>query len=194
VHIPVVEITQDRIVHFLLLFLFFAGSVFTGGLLLKWYTRDTLRRKLTKRVHRAAAGEKNARCFLIDHGFTILNEQAYIKKKLAVDGVSVPFTLRADFIVRKGRRNAVVDAKSGSQAADPRNPETRRRMLEYFCYYDVKDAYIYDDVKKSLKKIVFTDVFLRMCSWKLFIAGILCGCICCIVLYLLIRGMDLAFF
>lgn len=183
------EQTRVTIIYALLAVLFFSGSVIIGQILFEWYRQYVLRRKLTKRVHRAAAGEKNARQYLREHGFTIIDEQVHITKKLSVDGGIVPFALRADFIVRKGGRNAVVDAKSGVQAADPKNPETRRRMLEYFCYYDVSDAYIYDDVSKSLKKMKFTDVVLRKRDWKLFIAGMLCGCVFSILLFLLMTEM-----
>jgi hypothetical protein len=169
--------------------LFFSVSVVIGQMLFTWHRQYALRRKLTKRVHRAAAGEKNAYRYLCEHGFTVIDEQVHITKKLSVDGITVPFALRADFIVRKGGRNAVVDAKSGAQAADPKNPETRRRMLEYFCYYDVHDAFIYDDISKSLKKIKFTDVIPGKRDWKLFAAGIVCGGVLCILSYLLMIKM-----
>lgn len=185
----VAEQTRFTVIYALLAVLFFSGSMVIGQILFKWCRQRALCRKLTKRVHRAAAGEKNARRYLREHGFIIVDEQVHITKKLSVDGVAVPFALRADFIVRKGGRNAVVDAKSGAQAADPKNPETRRRMLEYFCYYNVSDAYIFDDVSKSLKKMKFTDAILRKRDWRLFIAGMLCGCVFSILMFLLMTEM-----
>jgi hypothetical protein len=142
---------------------------------------------MTNRVHRAAEGEKNAKRYLLDHGFTILGEQVHISKKLTADGTTIPFTLRADFLVQKGRRKAIVDAKSGLIAADPKNPETRRRMFEYYYYYYVKEAYIYDDVRKTLKKIVFSDVIVPRGGWKWFIAGTLCSSLL-FLLYLIISN------
>lgn len=153
--------------------------VISGIAVLKWYLHYSMRKKMVRRVRRAAEGEKNAQKYLRDHGFTILDEQVHIEKKISVDGTALPFTLRADFIVKKGGHRAVVDAKSGTEAADPANPDTRRRMFEYGCYYDVDEVYIYDDIKKCLKKIVFTDAVLRKTDWKLFLTGVAAGALCC---------------
>jgi hypothetical protein len=164
-------------------------SVISGIAVLKWYLHYSMQKKMSRRVRRAAAGEKNAQKYLREHGFTIIDEQVHIKKKIAVDGAALPFTLRADFIVKKGRHRGVVDAKSGIEAADPSNPETRRRMFEYGCYYDVDEVYIYDDIKKCLKKIVFTDAALGKTGWKLFLIGMIAGGLCCSAIILLTLRM-----
>jgi hypothetical protein len=148
-----------------------------------------MRKKMVRRVRRAAEGEKNAQKYLREHGFTILDEQVHIKKKINVDGTALPFTLRADFIVKKGGHCAIVDAKSGIEAADPVNPDTRRRMFEYSCYYDVDEVYIYDDIQKCLKKMVFTDVVIRKTDWKLFLIGVVVGGLCCCGFFLLMLRM-----
>jgi hypothetical protein len=142
---------------------------------------------MTTRVHRAAEGEKNAKRYLLDHGFKIIGEQVHISKKLTVDGSTISFALRADFLVQKGINKAVVDAKSGLIAADPKNPETRRRMFEYYYYYDVKEAYIYDDVRKTLKKIVFSDVTVPRGRGKWFFVGTLCSSVL-FLLYIIISN------
>ncbi len=154
-------------------------SVLSGIIVLKWYLHFSMQRKMGRRVRRAAAGEKNANKYLRDHGFTILDEQVHIERLIKVDGKSLPFTLRADFIVKKGGHRAIVDAKSGIEAADPANPDTRRRMFEYGCYYDVDEVYIYDDIQKNLKKIVFTDASLKKNNLKPFLIGFVSGVLCC---------------
>jgi hypothetical protein len=165
-------------------------SVLSGIAVLKWYLHYTMRKKMVRRVRRAAEGEKNAQIYLRDHGFKIIDEQVHIEKNINVDGTALPFTLRADFLVQKGGRRAVVDAKSGTEAADPTTPDTRRRMFEYGCYYDVDEVYIYDDVKKCLKKIVFTDAVPGKTSeWKLFLIGMIAGGLCCCGIFLLILRM-----
>ncbi|HEX2958245.1 MAG TPA: hypothetical protein VHO70_15530 [Chitinispirillaceae bacterium] len=164
-------------------------SVISGFAVLKWYLHFSMRKKMVRRVRRAATGEKNAQKYLREHGYAILDEQAHIERKIEVDGSDLPFTLRADFIVKKNGRRAVVDAKSGSEAADPANPETRRRMFEYGCYYDVDDIYIYDDIRKCLKKITFTDAVNRKASRVPFLLGVLAGGLGCCGIFLLMLKM-----
>jgi hypothetical protein len=144
-----------------------------------------MQKKMSRRVKRAAEGEKNAQKYLRDHGFTILDEQVHLEKKISVDGTALPFTLRADFLVKKGGHKAIVDAKSGTEAADPTTPDTRRRMFEYRCYYGVDDVYIYDDIEKCLKKIVFTDAVLGKTDWRPYLLGFGAGALCCCGIFLL---------
>jgi Holliday junction resolvase-like predicted endonuclease len=83
------------------------------------------------------------------HGFTIVEEQASRTGMLVVDGQSCPFEVRADFVVRKGGRTAVIEVKTGAAAAITAS-STRRQLLEYAAIYRVDAVYLFDANTDSL--------------------------------------------
>jgi hypothetical protein len=83
------------------------------------------------------------------HGFTIVEEQATRTSMLMVDGQSCPFEVRADFVVRKNGRLAVIEVKTGAAAAIT-SSATRRQLLEYAAIYRVDAVYLFDANTDSL--------------------------------------------
>jgi len=102
-------------------------------------------------------GELKAKSYLLKNGFTILKEQAHIEKQMIIDGKPQNFTLRADFLVKKDNKTAVVDAKSGAECVNPSNSATRRQLLEYFTCYDVDHVYVYNSIEDKLVSVEFAD-------------------------------------
>lgn len=102
-------------------------------------------------------GEQRAKEYLLKNGFTILKEQAHIEKQMIIDGQAQSFTLRADFLVEKDTKTAVVDAKSGIECVNPSNSATRRQLLEYFTCYDVDSVYVYNSIEDKLISVEFAD-------------------------------------
>jgi hypothetical protein len=100
-------------------------------------------------------GENRAKVYLLKQGFEIVKEQAYLEQQLFVDGHPQTFQLRADFIVSKNGKLSVVDAKSGDHGVDPTCSATRRQLLEYFIYFKVDDAYIYNSIENKLHLVTF---------------------------------------
>jgi hypothetical protein len=126
-----------------------------GITLQKFFTKHKKRRFLEKSCKEGKLGENKAREYLIRHGFKIVKEQAAQKVDLIVDGKPYSFSLRADFIVSKKGKVSVVDAKSGQEGVEPTNCMTRRQLLEYFTFYDVDSAYLFDSRSDRLKEITF---------------------------------------
>lgn len=132
--------------------LILAGSVINQVL-----SRAKKRKILKNNRDGGADGELKAKAYLQKNGFTILKEQAHIEKQMIIDGHAQSFTLRADFLVEKDTKTAVVDAKSGVECVNPSNSATRRQLLEYFTCYDVDRVYIYNSIEDKLVSVEFAD-------------------------------------
>lgn len=129
-----------------------AGSVINQAL-----SKARKRKILKNNRDGGADGEHKAKVYLLQNGFTILKEQAHIEKQMIIDGKPQSFTLRADFLVEKDTRTAVVDAKSGAEGVNPSNSATRRQLLEYFTCYDVDSVYVYNSIEDKLVRVEFAD-------------------------------------
>jgi hypothetical protein len=132
------------------LLLFLVGASFQ-----KIVSRQKKRSTLKAFREDGIKGEHRAKEYLLKHGFAIVKEQAYSEQQLLVDGKPRTFQLRADFIVSKNGKLSVVDAKSGTEGVDPTSSATRRQLLEYFIYYDVDDAYVYNSKDNTLHLVTF---------------------------------------
>jgi hypothetical protein len=141
---------SDYLPEILLLLAVFVFGALLYRMVSSWW-RD-LRMKM--RFRRGRAGEENAKKYLLRHGFTILSEQAVLKPAMSIGGVRRQYDVRADFIVRKRGKRAVVEAKTGA-AARPWSRETRRQLLEYAMNYDVDMVYLYDGNKDSMVTVDF---------------------------------------
>ncbi len=111
--------------------------------------------RMLRRFKRGAQGERQGLRYLKKHGFKVLAGQPPLKPYMEIDGRRQEYTIRADFLVRKGRRRAVVDAKTGSCAPDPSFTATRRQLLEYAYHYGVDDVYLYDGNRDVLRLVRF---------------------------------------
>ncbi|NLD94666.1 MAG: hypothetical protein GX639_18575, partial [Fibrobacter sp.] len=83
--------------------LILAGSVINQAL-----SRAKKRKILKSNRDGGTDGEQKAKEYLLKNGFTILKEQAHIEKQMIVDGQAQSFTLRADFLVEKDDKTAIV--------------------------------------------------------------------------------------
>lgn len=123
------------------------------------YARKALERSQTRRrLHRAQKGEHRAERFLRSHGFEILQAQPSCSPWFFVDDARVDYGIRADFLVRRGGKKAIVEVKTGSHAPDPRSSATRRQLLEYAHCFGADDIYLFDAETGSLKHIVFPHI------------------------------------
>jgi Holliday junction resolvase-like predicted endonuclease len=128
--------------------LLLAAAVF--GAWIAWSAfKARLRFRLARSRARGQRGEVQAARWLERHGFTIVEEQATRTSMLMVDGQPCPFEVRADFVVRKGGRLAVIEVKTGAAAAIT-SSSTRRQLLEYAAIYRVDAVYLFDANTDSL--------------------------------------------
>ena len=111
-----------------------------------------MRRQLVRRWRHARRGEEQARGWLQQHGFTILEEQASRLSFLVVNGEESPFNVRADYLVERHGVRAVVEVKTGA-VADPSSRGTRRQILEYAQVYGVAEVYLFDADAQRLHHI-----------------------------------------
>ena len=114
-------------------------GVWLGGRVRRFW----MRRRLARQWGHARRGEKKARGWLEQHGFTVLDEQVSRQSWLLVDGEESPFTVRADYLVERNGVRAVVEVKTGA-VADPSSRGTRRQVLEYAWVYGVSEVYLFD--------------------------------------------------
>ena len=127
-----------------------------GGALLSLRLRKAWKNlRMHRRFKRGARGEQQCLRYLLKHGFTVLDREVNLTPYMEIDGRRREYTIRADFLVRKGRRRAVVDAKTGSRAPDASFTATRRQLLEYAYHYGVDDVYLYDGNRDALRLVRF---------------------------------------
>jgi hypothetical protein len=138
-----------------LLLLLSAALLGSGVFLTLAWLRWLRHQRALRHARQGKQGERMARRYLERNGFTIVNEQKERCLQIRIDGTPAQFSLRPDFVVRKGARRAVVDAKNGPEAANPLHSATRRQMLEYAYYYDVDDVYLYDALQDKLRHLHF---------------------------------------
>lgn len=123
-------------------------GVWLGLTFRRWW----FRRVLARRFGHARRGEADARGWLARNGFTVIEEQAARTTFLLVDGEELPFTVRADYLVERLGRQAIVEVKTGA-AADPATRDTRRQILEYAWVFGVSDIYLFDADAEQLRQI-----------------------------------------
>ncbi len=157
-----------------------------------WYAARAYRRwRLARRFRHGARGEQKARAGLRKRGFAIVEEQARRTPVMWIGGRETPFEVRADFVVRRKGRRAVVEVKTGARAVDPTYRPTRRQLLEYGRCFDTDDVYLYDADSDELLDVRFGGAALAPgARLRGFGAGFAAGVACCAAaaLLLLTRG------
>lgn len=117
--------------------------------------RRLRRQKMHRTIKQGQDGEKIAEKFLLKNGFEILESQSHIKQSYFCDDEEINFRVKADYLVEKEGRFAVVEVKTGKSAKVPLTRETRRQILEYQTLYDVDDIYLFNADLKQLHYLEF---------------------------------------
>ncbi|MBN1696361.1 MAG: hypothetical protein JW881_02500 [Spirochaetales bacterium] len=126
-----------------------------GALLFRVVSRFVSAIILRFRFRKGRKGEILARKFLKKQGFIIVSEQYSVSSLMYIDHVPYRYGIRADFLVRRGDKRAIVEVKTGNRATDPLMPETRRQLFEYYHVFDVDDLYFFDARSVTLQHISF---------------------------------------
>jgi hypothetical protein len=111
--------------------------------------------KLKSRFNHAKRGEEQAKHYLKRHGFKILASQVQMNTEIQIDNVKYSYLVKADYLVKKGHKKAIIEVKTGEKAIDPLSVNTRRQLFEYTHIYKVDEVYLFDAEHDLLKKIVF---------------------------------------
>jgi Holliday junction resolvase len=119
------------------------------------FLRRAPARALAKRVSRAIAGERESVSILEAAGFRVEAAQASAVLEYVVDGVVERVDVRADFIVRRGKRRFVAEVKTGAHATLLTNRATRRQLLEYAHAFDAHGVLLVDADARRVQSVQF---------------------------------------
>lgn len=151
---------QELAALWLLIFL----SMLLGGLLYRGFSAAYRRWKVARRFKRGLIAEKHAAKFLRRHGYKILAAQLQEPITVYVNGEPQESTVRADFLVRKGWKNYIVEVKSGQQGT-VWQAATRRQLLEYKLVYEPDGIILLDMEHHNLQKVGFSYAARRRSEW-----------------------------
>jgi len=118
-----------------------------------------------RRFKRGARAEDEARDFLEDEGYKLLDEQKSLKPTVLVDGRPHEYSVRIDFVATRGRKIYGVEVKSGKAATHPTESSTRRQLLEYAHVYAFDGLFLLDMETPRLMKIEFPGHVPRQSRW-----------------------------
>lgn len=122
-----------------------------------WWERTRASRGSRARWRVASAGEAKARGLLEKNGYTLVDEQRVVDWTLWVNGEPVEVRSRADGVVERDGLRFVAEVKTGQVAPNPRNPATRRQLLEYLHVFEVDGVLLVDMVEERILEVRFTE-------------------------------------
>jgi hypothetical protein len=128
--------------------------------------------RLRRRRRRGALGQRRARTVLERHGFDVLAEEHPAAGALEVDGRTIPYTVRVDYLVRRAGRTFGVEVKTGERAPDPTCRATRRQLLEYSQLLDVDGLLLLDMEARRLMEVRFCGASRRRGLHPLLLLGL----------------------
>ena len=134
------------------------ASILLGWIITRQLQIWLQRWRVRKRFARGRAGEQDAKRFLARKGYDVVDQQISRETGVWVDGHWKSTTVRADFLVRKGGKQFVVEVKTGRTATDPSSTQTRRQLLEYSQVYDSDGLILADMDRKRLHQVWFEDI------------------------------------
>lgn len=113
------------------------------------------KRRVKKRFERGNKLELNAKAFLQEKGYTVVDYQSTYDHQYKVDGEAQVATIQPDYIVKKNGKKYIVEVKSGTSAISARNRNTRRQLLEYDYVIDNDGIFLLDMENHNLQIIKF---------------------------------------
>jgi len=119
------------------------------------WQRGAPERAFLNRAARAAQAEEDAAQVLREWGYTILDDQAEHEWVVHIDGEPRRIDIRADYLVRRGRKRYVAEVKTGRTAPDIACASTRRQLLEYRLAYAVDGVLLVDMEAMDLHEYAF---------------------------------------
>jgi len=124
-------------------------------------------------------GERDAKRLLKRAKYRIEREQPTGRLGYVVDGEAREAVLRPDFLVRRGKRRYVADAKAGADATDLAKRGSRRQLLEYaLAFPDADGVLLVDTERGQVHEVAFPGVHGRRARRDPvapFVLGLMCG-------------------
>ena len=128
-----------------------------GAILLAWVRRLADRSGRRARARQGQRAERHAERLLARAGYRVVERQITRRWTLWINGEPTEVTCRADLLVRRGREHLIAEVKGRGPATDPRNPSTRRQLLEYVLAFDVDGALLVDMASGEIHRVEFPD-------------------------------------
>lgn len=154
------------------------------GIILAFYIFKFFRRwKLRKRMQKAKKGEYKAIKFMKSQGFRVTDLQKEGSYTLFIDDKPHVVNVKADMIVKKGKKTYVAEVKTGDKVTSPKYTDTRRQLLEYYMVYQPSGLLLVDMEKQKVRKVEYSilkynrTVFINRLMWfvVIFIFGFIVG-------------------
>ncbi|HYO93337.1 MAG TPA: hypothetical protein VER33_02445 [Polyangiaceae bacterium] len=120
-------------------------------------TIDSWQRR--RRSRRAERGESRARRLLERAGFTIEAEQLVHSWPVTYGQQVLSVSLKADYVVRRGKQRFVAEVKSGSVGANVVYGPTRRQLLEYQLAFRTNGVLLVDAGSAEVHEVTFPDLY-----------------------------------
>jgi hypothetical protein len=120
-----------------------------------WWSRAAVTWRLGRQQRRAADGERRAEPLLERRGYVIEARQQVGSWRLGVAREELAVEVRADFIVRRGRRRLVAEVKTGRHAPLLESAATRRQLLEYRFAFAVDGVLLVDVEAGRVEEVRF---------------------------------------
>ncbi len=103
------------------------------------------------------AAEQRALALLEAEGFSVEAIQPTAQWPMTVNGSPVDAEIRADYLVRLGRKRFVAEVKSG-KVTRASHRDTRRQLLEYRLAFPVHGALLVDMERENILEVRFPRV------------------------------------
>lgn len=142
------------VVHAPLVFLLLSVAVFALAVALIW-SRGRGSRHIATQRRVGEKGERRAIKILKRQGYRIVDSQVSQSYQIEIDSQPLTIRLRADFIVEKGGRLFVAEAKSGMISAKVSGRATRRQLLEYLYAFEVSGVLLVDVSSEAVHSVQF---------------------------------------
>ena len=110
---------------------------------------------LRRRFARGAEAEREALHLARQSGFRVLATQVAGTATIVVDGQPLESPIRADMLLSRWGRRYIGEVKSGRQAPDPTDRNTRRQLLEYSQAFEADGLLLFDMQAHRIRRIDF---------------------------------------
>jgi hypothetical protein len=120
-----------------------------------WAWGRVRRYRRSRIAKRALGAERAALVLLRAHGYTVLSTQVRQLWPVQHGSQCFDINLRADALVRRGKRRFIAEVKSTSLVADLKHGPTRRQLLEYAVAYGTDGVLLVDMHAQHIEEITF---------------------------------------
>jgi hypothetical protein len=115
-------------------------------------------------LSRAQVAEREAASLLENSGFKLVGEQPEREFFIRVNGKKIPCKIRADYLVRRGRRDIyVAEVKTGEYLRFDHS-RVRRQLLECYLVYHPKAIILVNGESNELYQVAFP--FSSASTWR----------------------------